>query len=199
MQACSLLLGRPWEHDNDATHHGRSNKYTFVHKGKKYTLLPLTPAEIVQAEKERAASLNDTQSENQQVAKSVFPPKKGKPAPNYKAEGIKLKGGVMLATECDLAEISEEEICYALHCKQALFSLDDIASSIPPAVTNILQEYADVFPAEIPPGLPPVRGIEHQIDLILGATLPNRAAYRTNPDETKEIQRQVQKLLDRGT
>ena len=35
MQACSLLLGHPWEHDNDATHHGRSNKYTFEHKGKK--------------------------------------------------------------------------------------------------------------------------------------------------------------------
>jgi hypothetical protein len=41
-----------------------------------------------------------------------------------------------------------------------------------------------------------MRGIEHQIDLIPGATLPNRAAYRTNPDETKEIQRQD--LLDRG-
>jgi hypothetical protein len=36
MQACSLLLGRPWEHDNDATHHGRSNKHTFMHKGKNY-------------------------------------------------------------------------------------------------------------------------------------------------------------------
>nr|AAX95158.1 retrotransposon protein, putative, Ty3-gypsy sub-class [Oryza sativa Japonica Group]ABA92365.1 retrotransposon protein, putative, Ty3-gypsy subclass [Oryza sativa Japonica Group] len=59
-------------------------------------------------------------------------------------------------------------------------------------------EYEDVFPAEIPPGLPPMRGIEHQIDLIPGASLPNRAAYRTNPDETKEIQRQVQDLLDRG-
>ena len=90
----------------------------------------------------------------------------------------------MLATKCDLAENSEEEICYALLCKQALFSLDDIPSSIPPAVTNILQEYADVFPAEIPPGLPPVRGIEHQIDLIPGATLPNQAAYQTNPEET---------------
>ena len=43
-----------------------------------------------------------------------------------------------------------------------------------------------------------MRGIEHQIDLIPGATLPNRAAYRTNPEETKEIQRQVQDLLDRG-
>ncbi|XP_025825145.1 uncharacterized protein LOC112900499, partial [Panicum hallii] len=69
---------------------------------------------------------------------------------------------------------------------------------IPPAVANLLQEYADVFPKDLPPGLPPLRGIEHQIDLIPGAQLPNRAPYRTNPDETKEIQRQVQALLDKG-
>jgi hypothetical protein len=43
-----------------------------------------------------------------------------------------------------------------------------------------------------------LRGIEHQIDLILGATLPNHAAYRTNLEETKEIQRQVQELLHHG-
>ena len=60
-----------------------------------------------------------------------------------------------------------------------MFSLDDIVSSVPPAVTNLLQEYEDIFLAEIPPGLPPMRGIEHQIDLIPGATLPNCAAYRT--------------------
>jgi hypothetical protein len=40
--------------------------------------------------------------------------------------------------------------------------------------------------------------MEHQIDLILRATLTNRAAYRTNLEETKEIQRQVQELLDHG-
>jgi ribulose bisphosphate carboxylase small subunit len=50
----------------------------------------------------------------------------------------------------------------------------------------------------VPPGLPPIQGIEHQIDLIPGASLPNRAPYRTNPEETKEIQRQVQELLDKG-
>jgi hypothetical protein len=54
----------------------------------------------------------------------------------------------------------------------------------------------DIFPSELPPGLPPVRGIEHKIDLIPEASLPNRATYRTNPDETKKIQRQVQDLLD---
>jgi hypothetical protein len=48
------------------------------------------------------------------------------------------------------------------------------------------------------PGLPPIRGIEHQIDLIPRASLPNRAPYWTNPEETKVIQRQVQELLDKG-
>jgi hypothetical protein len=82
--------------------------------------------------------------------------------------------------------------------QNALFSTDDISSTLPPSVTNLLQEYSDVFPTEIPLGLPPIRGIEHQIDLIPGAALPNRAAYRANPEETKEIQRQVQDLLDHG-
>ena len=65
-------------------------------------------------------------------------------------------------------------------------------------VSNVLQDFDDVFPEDVPAGLPPLRGIEHQIDLIPGATLPNRAPYRTNPDETKEIQQQVQALLDKG-
>ncbi|XP_052487953.1 uncharacterized protein LOC128041692 [Gossypium raimondii] len=47
-------------------------------------------------------------------------------------------------------------------------------------------------------GLPPLRGIEHQIDFIPGATIPNRPAYRTNPEETKELQRQVTELMDKG-
>ena len=55
-----------------------------------------------------------------------------------------------------------------------------------------------MFPAEVPAGLPPLHGIEHQVDLIPGATLPNRAPYMTNPQKTKEIQQQVQALLDKG-
>jgi hypothetical protein len=51
MQACSLLLGRPWEFDTENVHHGRANKYTIVHKGKKITLPRLTPNEIVRCDR----------------------------------------------------------------------------------------------------------------------------------------------------
>jgi len=44
-----------------------------------------------------------------------------------------------------------------------------------------------VFPNEIARGLPPLRGIEHHIDLLLGASFPNGLAYRSNLQETKEI------------
>jgi hypothetical protein len=60
--------------------------------------------------------------------------------------------------------------------------------ALPHAITNLLSEFKDIFPIDIPPELPPLREIEHQIDLIPGATLPNCAAYRINPEETKKIQ-----------
>ena len=55
-----------------------------------------------------------------------------------------------------------------------------------------------MFPDDVLDGLPPLRGIEHQIDFIPGATIPNRPAYRSNPEETKELQRQVKELMKKG-
>jgi hypothetical protein len=95
----------------------------------------------------------------------------------------------MLATKSDLIVSTNVDVSFhALVCQQVLFSLDDITTPLSRAITNLLQEFKDVFPAEIPPRLPPLRGIEHQIDLISDASLPNRATYRTNPEEMKEIQ-----------
>ncbi|XP_071906059.1 uncharacterized protein [Coffea arabica] len=65
-------------------------------------------------------------------------------------------------------------------------------------LNNSGEEYQDVFPEDIPTGLPPLRGIEHQIGFIPGSSLPNKAPYRTNPEETKEQQRQVEELLSKG-
>jgi hypothetical protein len=55
-----------------------------------------------------------------------------------------------------------------------------------------------VFLNDVSSGLPSIRGIEHQIDFVPGATIPNRPAYRSNPDETMELQRQVEELMAKG-
>jgi hypothetical protein len=89
----------------------------------------------------------------------------------------------MLATKSDLVVSTNVDVSFhALVCRQVLFSLKHITTPLPRTITNHLHEFKNVFPTEIPPELPPLRGIEHQIDLILGVSLPNRAMYRTNPE-----------------
>jgi hypothetical protein len=78
---------------------------------------------------------------------------------------------------------------FVLLHKEALLSTNDLPSSLSSVVLDLLQDFEDVFPDEIPAGLPPLHGIEHQIDLVPGASLPNCSDCRTNPEETKEIQR----------
>ncbi|XP_051150190.1 uncharacterized protein LOC127264730 [Andrographis paniculata] len=59
------------------------------------------------------------------------------------------------------------------------------------------ETYDDVFSDEVPHDLPPTRGIKFQIDFVPGASIPNRPAYRANPNEVKEIRRQVEDLLSK--
>ena len=40
MDVCHLLLGRPWQYDRYATHHGRNNTHMFVYGDRTVTLLP---------------------------------------------------------------------------------------------------------------------------------------------------------------
>ena len=81
-----------------------------------------------------------------------------------------------------------------------LTSLEESETPYPthPMAVALLKLYGHVFPEEIPSGLPPKRSIQHHIDLIPGAILPNKPAYRMNPKETMEIQRQVEELISKG-
>ncbi|GKV46462.1 hypothetical protein SLEP1_g53443 [Rubroshorea leprosula] len=83
-----------------------------------------------------------------------------------------------------------EQIWVDNNMQQVNRSLDDYQSMM-----NIIQDFKDMFPEDIPNCLPPIREIEHQIDFIPGATIPNRPAYRSNPNQTKELQKQVEELM----
>jgi hypothetical protein len=69
---------------------------------------------------------------------------------------------------------------------------------LPEEIQKLLGEFVDIVVDELPCSLPPIRSISHHIDLIPGASLPNKAAYRLMPQENEEVKRQVQDLMDKG-
>ncbi|GJZ91416.1 putative nucleotidyltransferase, ribonuclease H [Tanacetum coccineum] len=75
---------------------------------------------------------------------------------------------------------------------------DKIITEAPLQVHPLLREFADVIPNDIPPGLSAMRDIQHCIDFIPGSIILNGPAYRMNPKEFAELQRQVTKLLENG-
>ncbi|GLT54897.1 hypothetical protein SLA2020_280560 [Shorea laevis] len=157
MDACHLLLGRPWQYDRSVVHDGRRNTYTLSIKGKKVVLAPRREGAI--------------------------------PVPATE------KGVNLLSMSRFLEEVEEEGVVYALMPREEGSRIDDDVSV---ELQELLTKFADLMPDELPPGLPPMRDIQHHIDFVPGSSLPNRPAYRLSPKESEELQRQVTELLKRG-
>ena len=68
----------------------------------------------------------------------------------------------------------------------------------PMALSELLREFASVFPQELPPGLPPERAVSHTIPIVEGATPPSRPIYRLSPAERIEVEKQIAYLLNMG-
>ena len=157
MDACHVLLGRPWQYDRKVMHDGFKNTHTFVLNKKKITLAPYAP-------------------------------------------GHNSKLQATLTNFHSLIPILKSEQHEFVERKELLLLNDETESVLHdhPLIEPLLDEFAYVFPNEIPNGLPPKRDIQHKIDFIPGSSLPNKPAYRTNPKETEEIRRQVDDLLAKG-
>ena len=63
---------------------------------------------------------------------------------------------------------------------------------------EIMSEFSDVFPKELPFGLPPKRGVDHRIELMPGAQPVFRQPYRLSQSEEDEVARQLQEYLRMG-
>jgi hypothetical protein len=58
---------------------------------------------------------------------------------------------------------------------------------IPTEFSTMLEEFQDIMPDEVPNQLPPMREVQHAMDMIPGSTLPNLPHYRMSPTENEEL------------
>ena len=87
-------------------------------------------------------------------------------------------------------------MCLALVAKEVLS--DSLIVDVPFKVQKLLDDFVDMVADELPSELPPLRDIQHAIDLVPGSQLPNLPHYRMNPKEREDLNRQVKGLSKRG-
>jgi hypothetical protein len=97
-----------------------------------------------------------------------------------------------------LQEIEKNEAMhFSLISRQKVILNNTNMDDLPREVKVILDQFFDIIVDDLPNTLPPLRSISHRIDLILGASFPNKASYKMTPQENEEIKRKVHELLDK--
>ena len=74
----------------------------------------------------------------------------------------------------------------------------DAPAAVRDQLHQLLYDYEDLFPAQLPKGRPLKRAVEFEINMEEGSTPPNRPPYRLSPKEHEELQAQIDDLLAQG-
>ncbi|GJX44265.1 hypothetical protein Tco_0260941 [Tanacetum coccineum] len=127
-----VLFERPWKHDMDATHQGKSTMYLFRWSGKTIAMLSLS---VISPK---------MKLENKTLATLVASPKEFQ------------------------AERNETGVSYALVMKGVK---DVMENAITAVIKPLLAEFGKIVTDDTPDALPPLRNIQHQIDLSRKTTL----------------------------
>ncbi|XP_027915913.1 uncharacterized protein LOC114175332 [Vigna unguiculata] len=97
----------------------------------------------------------------------------------------------LISSNQAVREIEAGATCYMIVAQAEKMSTAEQISRIP-----VVDEYADVFPDEIPE-LSPSRDADFSIDLIPGAGPVSMAPYRMAPAELVELKKQIEDLLEK--
>ena len=162
MDACHLLLGRPWQYDVNAKHDGHTNVYSIMKNGVNYVMNPLPD-----------------DGKNDHVVSNI----------------------TLLGEKEFLNSLKVDNMpCFAIVTKPKVDAAmtNDVNKVEPKEVKDLLLKYKGIVAGSLPSSLPPKRDVSHSIDLIPGATLPNKAAYKLTPQQNEEIARQIEELLSKG-
>ena len=112
MDACHLLLGRPWQYDRKVQRNGRNNTYSFMFGSIKIVLLPC-----------KEIKLKPTSGE----------------------------GKNLLAKRTFVEEMFDSGLVFVLLGKES-----SKGSVVLEVVKSLLNEFANLFPNDLPEGLPPL-------------------------------------------
>ena len=113
--------------------------------------------------------------------------------PWRKMVGLKTSNIVLLMSGKELLnEVKKKEDTQFIMVREPKIVLTSTRiDDLPEEIQELLEEFVDIEVDELPRLLPPIRSISHHIDLILGASFPNKVVYRLTPQQNEEVKRQV--------
>ncbi|XP_057849655.1 uncharacterized protein LOC131060436 [Cryptomeria japonica] len=97
---------------------------------------------------------------------------------------------VMMMKEKEFMKgLDEEECGYVIVGKLNSEVADKDSKEVPKELQTLLDEYECIVMKELPNSSLPICDVSHHIDLIPGASLPNKPAYKMTPQKNEEIKK----------
>ena len=127
------------------------NHYIFKMKGKEYVLRPMSPSQVVANKQATHRGDNSERASHQKESA------RQKPKSNTSTMSAK-ENLVLFATKSEIRGVCENPpsvLHYVLVCKDNA-PQTNTSHTLPLLLSSLLQEFHDVFPDELPPGLPPL-------------------------------------------